>query len=82
MTPSFQSHIIKSHPTGVITASKTPVQQEIFPPGPDSLLWQNVEYHRYGNNPLESHFYKIPASYSISQYPNIIHDGTGIKIVQ
>jgi hypothetical protein len=31
-------------------------------------IWQNVEYHRYGNNLLEAHQYLTPAKFTINEY--------------
>jgi hypothetical protein len=58
-----------------------PSQQVLLPPGPDGMLWQNVEYHRYGNNPLETHLFQIPATFKIHEPPFTVHDTSDLKLV-
>ena len=72
-TPAIQSHIITSHPTGVVTASHLGEHYAWSAPTGDANLWQNVEFHKYGNNLMESHHYVTPAHLTTSQSEIVVH---------
>ncbi len=52
-----------------MTTPNESVQYKWAPPVPgDQNLWQNVEYHRYGNNLMEAHQYITPAKFTMNEF--------------
>jgi hypothetical protein len=80
-TPSFTSKVISSQPIGITTPNSS-VQYKWAPNVPgDKNLWENVEYHRYGNNIMESHQYVTPATFTVNQFGSAVaHAPVGSSI--
>jgi len=71
-TPKMVQNIVGGYETNVMTPKK--IQYLWHPlghPG-DANLWQNVEYHKYGNNLFERHKFVTPAKFTINKYGNTI----------
>jgi len=71
-TPKMVQNIVGGYETNVMTPKK--IQYLWHPLGHpiDANLWQNVEYHKYGNNLLERHKFVTPAKFNLDKYGNTI----------
>jgi len=65
-TPSFSSEVIKKQAVDVTTPNVS-VDYKWSGANPDANFWQNVEYHRYGQNIMEAHQYVTPAKYTLNE---------------
>jgi len=71
-TPKMTQSIVSEYQTNVMGPKSIDYKWHPIAPSGDASLWQDVEFHKYGNNIIEQHRYNTPAKFTMDQFGDTV----------